>query len=152
MSGYEGGTILIFLTYTPRPPNKQMKKDKQFYIAEWYKTDEEKAKRVKRIKKEMQSVLRTIKAGKIYADIKSVSRSGMSRRIAFYRVKNGRIERITSEIAWLGGYLTPGKHDGDITDNGLRVSGCGMDMIFNTLYNCMPYSQARKWNQVYKRL
>jgi hypothetical protein len=125
---------------------------KQYYIAEWYKTPEEIEERKQKIDKDMKLVLSAIKKGKIYAKIESVSRSGMSRRISFYMVINNRIERVTSQIAWLAGYETPGYYNYKVIDNGLQVSGCGMDMIFATLYNCMPYKQARKWNQQYNIL
>jgi hypothetical protein len=103
--------------------------------------------------KEMESVLKTIKAGKIYANVLSVSKSGMSRKIGFYRaVKGQRIENVTAVIAWLSGHVKPGEYKQGkywLKEDGLTVGGCGMDMIFHTLYNCMPYSQAKKWNQRY---
>lgn len=48
----------------------------------------------------------------IYGDVKSVSASGMSRKIAFYCVVEGRIERISYEVALVLGL----KHeDGALT-------------------------------------
>lgn len=79
----------------------------------------------------------------------------MSRHISFFRVKNGSIERVTSQIAWLAGYVKPGEYKQGksyLSDVGLNVSGCGMDMIFDTLYNCMLYKQAKNWNQRYNTL
>lgn len=103
----------------------------------------------------MAETLQAIKDGKIYAQIMSVSKSGMSRKICFYYVKNDRIERATPQVAWLCGAVTPGVYlQGGkyLTDAGLRVGGCGMDMIFHTLYSCMPYEEAKNWSQNYNRL
>ncbi len=58
----------------------------------------------------------------IAAVIKSVSSSGMSRRIEFYA---DGYNRIGYSLAVLGNY--------SYNDKGLRVDGCGMDMIFSVL-------------------
>jgi len=63
----------------------------------------------------------------IYGDVKSVSASGMSRKIAFYCVVNGEIQRITYEIALVLGL----KHE----DGALTKKGCGMDMVFAVSYD-----------------
>ena len=86
-----------------------MKNKRKYFIAECYET-EEIENRKKQIDKDMASVLKTIKQGKIYAQVMSVSRSGMSRRILFFRVKGGGIERITAEVAWLCDAVTPGNY------------------------------------------
>ena len=102
-----------------------------------------------------QKALEMIKKGRIYAHIKSVSRSGMSRRILFFYVEKNRIIRCTPEISWLVGKYPVGKYmagEKHISDEGLLVRGCGMDMIFHTLYNAMPYKDARKWAQGYNTL
>lgn len=141
---------------------------------------------------EMVDVLNTIKTGDIYAQIVSVSSSGMSRKIKFFRVKNyfkfeeinhwadeegsevcpyfvideikeskPQIENVTAHIAWLlgrapiGQYATlsrDGSYNKHFCDTGLTVGGCGMDMIFHTLYSCMVYDEAKHWNQNYRRL
>ena len=107
----------------------------------------------------MSQVKKAILKGKIYADIKSVSRSGMSRRIAFYMVDKNKegnyIRRVTREIAWLTGwvpfqeYKQGGKY---LVDDGLKVTGCGMDMIFHTLYSALSNDEAKNWNQRYSTL
>jgi hypothetical protein len=106
--------------------------------------------------KGMASVLKTIKQGKIYVKVLSVSNSGMSRRIAFYRaLPGGRIENITAIVGWLRGTIKPGEYkQGNkwLNENGLMVGGCGMDMIFHTLYCCMRYDEAKNWNQRYSIL
>ena len=113
------------------------------------------------LENELMSVLDTIKDGQVYAQVVSVSSSGMSRKIKFYRVieqYQGKpsIENITAHIAWLrniapiGQYVTKsGLH---YCDTGLKVDGCGMDMVFHTLYSCMVYSEAKEWNQNYRTL
>lgn len=63
----------------------------------------------------------------IYGDVKSVSASGMSRKIAFYCVVEGRIERISYEVALVLGL----KHE----DGALTKKGCGMDMVFAVSYD-----------------
>lgn len=97
--------------------------------------------------KDIESVKASIEAGDVYADVVSVSRSGMSMRIKFYRINDRRIERITHIIH--GGYNQGGKN---VCEAGMSVSGCGMDMILHTLYTFLGYERAREWNQEYKML
>lgn len=61
---------------------------------------------------------------KILVVIKSVSASGMHRRISFYTEGGYKIDHL---IAPLTEY--------SYNDKGLSVSGCGMDMIFSVLSN-----------------
>lgn len=106
-------------------------------------------------KKQMKSVLNSIKNGKIYAKVNKVSSSWMTRYISFYRIYKNRIVDITPEIAWIRWDATIWEYKQGanwLIDSGLRVWGCWMDMIFHTLYTCMPYKQARKWNQRYNTL
>lgn len=63
--------------------------------------------------------------------ITSVSRSGMSRRMRFYAPD---FQEITGEIATVEGL--------PCNENGLKVEGCGMDMIFHVLSN-LNYAMAR---------
>lgn len=103
--------------------------------------------------KDMQKVQKAILEGKIYANVNSVSRSGMSRRISFYMVEDGAIARVTREVAWLTGWVPVGEHKSRgkwMVDAGLWVGGCGMDMIFHTLYCAIP--QGAEWNQRYNTL
>jgi len=113
---------------------------------------------------ELESILQSVRDGEVYADVVSVSRSGMSRRIKFYRIKKDifdkksshYIQRITAEIGWLSGELEQGKYtqgrNRSVYVDGLRVSGCGMDMIFATLYNCIPFEEEGKYSQRYNTL
>lgn len=64
---------------------------------------------------------------KIYGIVRSVSRSGMSRVISFYKIgADGPV--------YLTGYMAKAL-DYRRADDGLKVNGCGMDMIFDTVYN-----------------
>ena len=66
----------------------------------------------------------------VYSVLRSVSRSGMSRRIDFYVIDPADLRPIflTGYIAGLLGMSWDG-------DPGLRVNGCGMDMGFHIVNN-----------------
>lgn len=64
----------------------------------------------------------------IYRSVLHVSASGMSREIGLYIVKDNRILDISFEVASVLGW-TKSK-----TKRAVRVEGCGMDMIFHTIY------------------
>jgi hypothetical protein len=63
----------------------------------------------------------------VYTQVKTVSRSGMSRVISCYIIEAGRIKCIDGAVSDATG--TPW------TRGGLKVSGCGMDMGFHLVYN-----------------
>lgn len=65
----------------------------------------------------------------IYAIVRTVSRSGMSRTIDFYVVdrRDGRLEYLTGYFAHVTGW--PRAPSG-----ALKVNGCGMDMRFHSVY------------------
>lgn len=67
---------------------------------------------------------------KVFCNVTHVSSSGMSRTIDFYVIENNDLVRITHLIA--------GAADYSMTDNGLRVGGCGMDMRFAVLDSVYP--------------
>lgn len=74
------------------------------------------------------SLLKVLKPGDtVHGIVRSVARSGISRRIDFYKLVDGNALYLTGYIAALQG--------SDDFDGGLRVGGCGMDMIFATVYN-----------------
>ncbi len=105
----------------------------------------------------MESVKQSILNGEIYAKINKVSASGMTRYISFYRSQKDttQIQNVTGEVAWLANYTTVGSYKQwakYIIDDGLKVQGCGMDMIFHVLYSTLPYEQAKEWNQRYNTL
>ena len=81
------------------------------------------------IEESRQSLLEDFKnsTGQVYGDVKIVSASGMSRKIELYLIINGDLKRISWDVARVLELL--------YDDRGLRVNGCGMDMIFHTLYN-----------------
>lgn len=63
----------------------------------------------------------------IYGIVRKVSASGMSRTIDFYAVGEDRQpDYLTGYFARVLGWTR--------TNRGLRVNGCGMDMIFHTVY------------------
>lgn len=66
---------------------------------------------------------------KFYANIVSVSNSGMSRKIKYYIIKNNQLIDITSYICETVGYKEDSK------TWALKVGGCGMDMVWDVLYN-----------------
>lgn len=65
----------------------------------------------------------------VYASVKHVSRSGMSRRIDFWVIDTFAytpyLRKISRQIATLTGSA--------LTDDGVKVSGCGMDMGWHLL-------------------
>lgn len=65
----------------------------------------------------------------IYSTVTHVARSGMSRSIRFFVMLDNRPHEITWAIARAAGYSMDDKN------GGLKTSGCGMDMCFNTVYN-----------------
>ena len=74
---------------------------------------------------------------KVYARVESVARSGMSRTISFYMIEGGELCNITGAIGEVTG------HSRDRLTGGLRVRGCGMDMVWHTLYS---YACTRGWD------
>lgn len=66
----------------------------------------------------------------IYTLVTHVSRTGMSRRIRLFIVRDGEIRSITGLAARaLGWRLFRGYNDS------IHVDGCGMDMCFHTVYS-----------------
>ena len=62
--------------------------------------------------------------------VMSVARSGMSRRIRFFVADEGKVWDVTGYVA-----RAIGEHgENAVNDDGLRVDGCGMDMVFHTVY------------------
>jgi len=69
------------------------------------------------------------KGDTVYCVLRSVSKSGMSRRIDFYVIKENRPIWITGNMAALM------DRDSKGCGKGMRVDGCGMDMGFASVYN-----------------
>lgn len=68
------------------------------------------------------------KSDTIYGIVKSVSASGMSRRIKFYTIKDNRPYFLTWAVSQVLGYSM-------LDDGTIRVSGVGMDMVFSVVYD-----------------
>jgi hypothetical protein len=78
------------------------------------------------------SMLESIKPGDtICCIIRSVSSSGMSRRISLFHTADGKLRDITHNAAVIMG--------DSCTDGAIRVQGCGMDMCFHTVYTLGRY-------------
>ena len=67
------------------------------------------------------------KGDTIYAIIRSVAKSGMSRNIDFYVIKDNQPIYLSASIAITLGWPMKGDY--------VHVSGCGMDMAFHTVYS-----------------
>ena len=67
----------------------------------------------------------------IYAQVKHVSASGMFRRVQLLHAMNGEIIDISYYAAII---LDWGKYT-DGYKGGIPVHGCGMDMLFHTVYS-----------------
>jgi len=80
--------------------------------------------------------LRPYKGLKIAACVKHVSRSGMMRVIDFYVI--GKDDRTAEPFIYSIAHLVAKILDWRYTnrnDRGVVVNGCGMDMIFHTIYS-----------------
>jgi len=69
----------------------------------------------------------------IYGDVKSVSSSGMSRKIAFYIAKDNKIIDITYHVSIILDEKEPttNKYNNWV----INVRGAGMDMVFHCIYS-----------------
>ena len=64
----------------------------------------------------------------VYGIVKDVSRSGMNRTITFFTIQGNKKINLDWEISRLCDY--PKKDS-----TGIRVSGCGMNMVFSVVYD-----------------
>lgn len=100
---------------------------------------ETKAARLRREKAEAVAYLREILApgSHVYATVRTVSRSGMSRRIDLYAIRPGEPRYRDGQpwLARLSGFAAR-VLDLPCNDNGVRVDGCGMDMRWH-LVDCL---------------
>jgi len=96
------------------------------------------------IRKLWPSVKKQLREG-VYAQVNTVSRSGMSRTISLFIKHKGEIINLNSTPFW--------KLYGDSRndDHQVRISGCGMDMLFAASYNLFQYcfNQSRTPYQIY---
>ena len=92
---------------------------------------------MEKTKNEMMEYLETLRGGKIIYTIKNVSKSGMSRTASFAVLHNNEVHDLNFYLIELLNLKA--------TKNiyGVRLRGCGMDMIFHTItslnYNYMDY-------------
>lgn len=64
---------------------------------------------------------------RVYCVLRSVSRSGMSRTIDFYAIKD-------NQPIWLSGHMAAAMGWTRAKDRGIIIGGCGMDMGFHAVY------------------
>lgn len=80
-----------------------------------------------------KAYIKAVESGRILYGVTHVSNSGMSRNISIKsfegKMTKGYYRAYTMMLQTLG-YKFASKYDSDI-----KVSGCGMDMLFNTNYN-----------------
>ena len=82
------------------------------------------------------------KDGKIYCQVNSVSKSGMSRTISVFIVHQGEIVNLNHTLFW--------RIYGDSKRNGVvRINGGGMDMMFEATYRlyCFLFSSKRPYQK-----
>ena len=94
------------------------------------KTNKKDLKKLKIIQelRDLKRLLKSCKNNKVIATVKHVSKSGMSRIISFsiQDKKTGFLYSLNYSFSKILGYT--------LTNDGLRVGGCGMNMIFHCLY------------------
>jgi len=86
----------------------------------------------------------------IYCIIKHVSKSGMTRHIAFFYIGHNRPYWITHDIHQLLGYKMNKYHDAIV------VGGCGMDMAWSVVNNLegqinQDYEETYSTDPMYKK-
>ena len=83
---------------------------------------------------------------RVYAVVRRVSESGMTRWIDFYVVDNGGIRCVTGQIADVVGLNRSQKYG-----FAAKVGGCGMDMVWYTLYRyaCKRWDNGYAWEHNY---
>ena len=67
----------------------------------------------------------------LFANIRHVSPSGMTRKISFYVIDGGELLNVTSHVARVLGYSVKNYHG----YNTISVGGVGMDMAFKITYD-----------------
>lgn len=93
--------------------------------------------------KQLKKIMLKCKDKRCYASVLHVSSSGMSRVIHFVAItKRGDVYNLDGMIHNITDY------NFDNNYYGLRVGGCGMDMIFHVLYTVNTY--ARIYNVIKK--
>lgn len=95
---------------------------------EYHKNDtllsqkEGKALHIKQTKEKVKAMLQGVDA--VYGIVRKVSSSGISRDIDLYIIKDNRPVYLTGYASVILGYSLS-------KDRGMKVGGCGMDMVFH---------------------
>lgn len=87
----------------------------------------------------LRAIKRALKQNKVYANIVSVAKSGMSRRVKFYMVFEGNIVEITHELEAIRDCENIKELDLsniEYNDKGTTLKGCGMDVVGFHLFRC----------------
>lgn len=97
-------------------------------------TKAEKVAQNEKLTKQARELLTMVAKGEAVtlASVKSVSKSGMSRNISFSLVTSDLKRNI--EIYYLNYIISQLLNETLKSDDSVKITGCGMDMIFNTLY------------------
>lgn len=102
---------------------------------EYHKECEQLPKKIGKELYQQQTIVelkKLIKPGdRIYVNITRVSASGMSRRMRFYVINKGELVVITERFSIVTGW--------GVNDDGVSVSGCGMNMAFHAVYTLGAY-------------
>ncbi len=95
--------------------------------------------------KQLKKILR--KGDTVYSVLRHVSRSGMMRHISFYAIKGNKPVFLDGHIEAVTSYKRVPMGKGE----GLKVSGCGMDMGFSVVYNlsCILFPRNRRDDRGY---
>lgn len=111
--------------YLRNPDGRVFETDFPQYHKEAEKLSKVEGKRLLQLQiaKELRPLFRPSKT--VYAIIRRVSASGMTRYIDFYTYRNGRMEPLTYRMSVITNWR--------LHEKGLVVSGCGMDMVFATV-------------------
>lgn len=81
-----------------------------------------KALHIQQTKEKVKAILDGVDT--IYGIVRKVSASGMSRDIDLYIIKDNKLQYLTGYASVILGYTLS-------KDRGMKVQGCGMDMVFH---------------------
>jgi hypothetical protein len=108
----------------------KLHRSKKETVKKMENTDAEKTHRIEQYRAVFEPLLKKGERPIIYGIVRHVARSGMSRSISFYYFgKTGEPLCLDSAIETILGHKRDRNHDG------LKIAGCGMNMIFATVYN-----------------
>lgn len=76
----------------------------------------------------LRNTMKLVPGDTIFTNLRGVARSGMTRWIDLYVIREGEPLRITWHVAAASGYTYDEKREA------LKIGGCGMDMGFEAVY------------------